>query len=85
MAQIKHYTCTQAHTCVCMFNACKTSKTGVCMHCCSQFWHAHVAGEHTRHARDGYCEITLGLPHYTCGGVATGTVAVGSEIQLFCG
>ena len=38
------------------------------------------ATEHTRDSRD---ELTLGLPHYTCS-VATGTVAKGTEMQLFC-
>ena len=31
--------------------------------------------------RDARCELTLGLPYRTCG-VATGTVAVGNEIQF---
>ena len=39
--------------------------------------------KHTRHMRDACHELALGLPHYTCG-VTTGTVAVGSEIQLLC-
>ena len=71
--------------CVSMFNVCKTLKTGMCTHCCMQFWHAHV-GQWTHvmwHMRDAPYELTLGLPHCTCG-VATGTVAVGNEMQLFC-
>ena len=39
--------------------------------------------KHTQHTRDARHELTLGLPHYTCG-VTTGTVAVGNEIQLLC-
>ena len=35
----------------------------------------------TEHTRDSRHELTLGLPHYTCG-VATGTVAVGTKMQL---
>ena len=35
----------------------------------------------TEHTRDSRHELTLGLPHYTCG-VATGTVAVSTEMQL---
>ena len=38
--------------------------------------------EHMLHKRDAHDELTLGLPHYTCG-VATGTVALGNEMQLF--
>ena len=41
-AQFKVYTRMQAHACACMFNTCKTSKTGVCMHCYTQFWRAHM-------------------------------------------
>ena len=29
-AQLKLVTCEQAHECACMFQTCKTSKTGVC-------------------------------------------------------
>ena len=39
--------------------------------------------KHTQHMRDAHHELALGLLHYTCG-VTTGTVAVGSEIQLLC-
>ena len=39
--------------------------------------------KHTSHMRDARHELALGLPHYMCG-VATGTVAVGNEIQLLC-
>ena len=39
--------------------------------------------KHTRHTRDARHELTLGLPHYTCG-VTTGTVEIGNEIQLLC-
>ena len=39
--------------------------------------------KHTQRTRDVRHELTLGLPHYTCG-VTTGTVAVGNEIQLLC-
>ena len=77
-AQFKLYTCVQAHTCACKFNASKTSKTGVYMQCCTRFGVRMRATEHTRDSRH---ELTLGLPHYTCG-VATGTVAVGTEMQL---
>ena len=42
---------------------------------------AHMQdSKHMRHTRDASHELTLGLPHYTCG-VTTGTVAVGNEIQ----
>ena len=41
-ARFKLYTRVQVHACACTFNACKTSKTGVCTHCCMRFWHAHV-------------------------------------------
>ena len=34
------YTCVQGHACASMFNACKTLKTGMCTHCCMQFWRA---------------------------------------------
>lgn len=33
--------------------------------------------------RDACLEFALGLPYYTCG-IATGTLAVGNEIQLCC-
>ena len=39
--------------------------------------------KHTQHMRDTRHELTLGLPHYTCG-VTTGAVAVSNEIQLLC-
>ena len=39
--------------------------------------------KHVQRTRDARHELTLGLPHYTCG-VTTGTVAVGNEIQLLC-
>ena len=38
--------------------------------------------EHMWHMRDAHHELTLGLPHYTCG-VATDTVALGNEICCF--
>ena len=83
-AQFKLLTCMQIHTCECTFTACKTSKTGMCMHSCTQFWHVCMwDSEHTRHRRDAHHELALGLPHYTCG-VTTGTVSVGNEIQLLC-
>ena len=41
------------------------------------------ASERMQYTTDAHHELTLALPHYTCG-VATGTVAVGSEMQLFC-
>ena len=40
-----------------------------------------IGWEHTLHKRDAHDELTLGLPHYTCG-VATGTVALVNEMQL---
>ena len=43
----------QAHACACTFNVCKTSKTGVCTHCCTQFWRAH-SGQWT-HATHEKC------------------------------
>ena len=36
-----------------------------------------------RRSRDLRHKLALGLPYYKCG-VATGTVAVGNEMQLFC-
>ena len=39
--------------------------------------------KHMRNTRDARHELSLGLPHYTCG-VTTGTVAVDNEIQLLC-
>ena len=36
-AQFKLHTRVQAHACACTFNACKTSKTDVCMHRYTQF------------------------------------------------
>ena len=70
------HACMQAHTCACMFNTCKTLKTGVCMHCCMRY------SKHTRHTRDARHELArLGLPYYTCG-VTIGTVK--NEIQLLC-
>ena len=51
-AQFKLYTCVQVHACACTFNACKTSKTGVCMYCCMWFWRAHMGKQtHTTHKR----------------------------------
>ena len=41
-AQFKLYTRVQVHACASMFNVCKTSKTGVCMQCCMQFWHVQA-------------------------------------------
>ena len=41
-AQFKLYTHMQVHVCACTLNACKTSKTGMCIHCCTQFWHTHA-------------------------------------------
>ena len=40
------------------------------------------ASEHMQHMRDAHHKLALGLPCYTHG-VATGTVAVGNEMQLF--
>ena len=60
-----------------MCNACKTSKSGMCMHCCTQFnssmymWTSEF--EHMQHMRDACYKFALGLPHYKCG-VTTGTV-----------
>ena len=41
-AQFKLYTSVQVHAFACTFNTCKTSKTGVCMHCCMRFWRAYA-------------------------------------------
>ena len=41
----------------------------------------HGLGTHATHVRCKL-QLTFGLTHFTCG-VATGTVAVGNEIQLF--
>ena len=41
------------------------------------------ASKHTWHTRDERHKLALGLPNYMYG-VATGTVAVGNELQLFC-
>ena len=37
----------------------------------------------SEHTQDAHHKLTFRLPHYICG-VATGTVAVSNEIQLFC-
>ena len=34
-AQFKLYTRVQVQVCACMFNECKTAKTGLCTHCCT--------------------------------------------------
>ena len=67
------------------FNVCKISKTGVCTHCCMLCCMHTKASERTEHMRDAHHdhELTLSLPYYMYG-VATGTVAVGNEMQLFC-
>ena len=51
------------------------------MQCCMHT----KASERTEHMRDAHHdhELPLSLPYYTYG-VATGTVAVGNEMQLFC-
>ena len=55
-----------------------------CAHTVAHDFGVHMwNSKHTRHTKDARHELTLGLPHYTCG-VTTGTVAVGNEIQLFC-
>ena len=41
----------------------------------------HGLGTHATHVRCKL-QLTFGLTHFTCG-VATGTVALGNEIQLF--
>ena len=41
-AQFKLYTHMQAHACARMLNVCKTSKTGACMFCFTEFWCAHM-------------------------------------------
>ena len=41
------------------------------------------ASKHVEYMRDAHRKLTLGLPYYVCG-VATGTVAVGNEIEPFC-
>ena len=48
---------------------------GVCM----------LALEHMQHMRDAHHELALGLPRYKCDTVyiATDTVAIGNEMQLF--
>ena len=54
----------------------------VCARTVAHDFYVHTRdSKHTRHTRDTHYELALGLPHYTCG-ITTGTVAVGSEIQL---
>ena len=77
-AQFKLYTRVQVHVCVCMFNACITSK----LLCAHNFGMRTRDSKHKQHTIDARHELTLGLSHYTCG-VTTGTVAVGNEMQLF--
>ena len=36
--------------------------------------------KHTQHTRGACHKFALGLPHYMCGALTTGTVAVGNEI-----
>ena len=69
----------QVHTRACTFNACKTSKTGMCaLTVASDFGVPTRDSKYTLHTRDAHHELALVLPHYTCG-VTTGTVAVGNE------
>ena len=76
--QFKVHTRVQAHVCAC------ASKLA-CTHIVAcNFGMRTQANEHTEHMRDGRHELTLSSPHWTYG-VATGTVAVGNEMQLFCG
>ena len=58
----------------------------LCVHallCAHNFGMCTQASEHTHHTRNARHELTLGLPHHTCG-VTTGIVAVGNEMQMFC-
>ena len=62
---------------------CKTLKTGSTHTVEYNFGVCMWASEHIQHTRDAHHKLTLGFPHYMCD-VATGTVVVGNEIQLFC-
>ena len=52
-----------------------------CTVACNFGMRTRASGQ-TRHTRNAHHELALDLPQYTCR-VTTGTVAVGSEIQLF--
>ena len=74
-------TCVQVQVSPCAFNTCKTSQSGVCMHCCTWFWHVHM-GQWIHSTMKLAChKLTLGLPHYICG-VTIVAVVVGNKIQL---
>ena len=79
------YSCTHMCVLTCLTHA-KLQKL-VCAHtvACS-FGMCMLASERMRHKRDACTPLykfALGLPHYMYG-VATGTVAVGNEMQLYC-
>ena len=72
------------HMCMLASLMCAKFQKLACAHSVAcNFGMRRWATEHTRLTRDAHHELTLGLPHYTCG-VATGTVAVGTKMQLFC-
>ena len=78
IAQFKLYTRVQTHACVLAHLTCvKLQKLECARTVARNFGVRTRPSEHTH-------ELALGLPHYTCG-VTTGTVAVGKELQLFCG
>ena len=57
------YTCLPAHLCT----ACKTLKSGVHMHCCTQFCVHTRTSDYTKHTRYACHKFMLYLLHYTCG------------------
>ena len=71
----------QIRVCACTFNACK--KLACVRTVAHDFGVRMRDSKHMQHTRDARHELALGLPHYT-GGVTTGTVAVGNEIQTTC-
>ena len=77
------HACMQAHVCACTLTHGKLQKLACARTVVHDFGISTWNSEYMQHARDACHEFALGLPHYICG-VATGTVAVGNEMQLFC-
>ena len=79
--QFKLYTCCRYMRVFAHLTRAKVKKLA-CAHTVARDFGVHTCdSKNTRHTRDESHELTLGLPHYTCG-VTTGTIAVGNEIQL---
>ena len=67
------------HTCVlARLTHTALQKTAVC-----NFGVCTWASEHMTCTRDTHHKFPFYVPHYMCG-AATGTVALGNEMQLFC-